>query len=67
MVEDIHYDRARRERYLQEIGVAQQLGAITDELSAMRAYLEDANYTGAISFTDLCNRIDAIKAEIPKS
>lgn len=62
-IEVVHYARARRERYLQEIGVPSQVGSIVDELRALRATL---GHEGAASFTSLCERIDAIKADIPK-
>ncbi len=60
MNEQIHYDRARRERYMTEIGLAVQVGAIIDELRSRGAAQSPA-------FVDLCARIDAIKAEVPKA
>lgn len=60
MTEPIHYTRARRERYLQELPLAVQVGAIVDELRARGAAQSPA-------FVDLCERIDAIKAEVPKA
>jgi hypothetical protein len=60
MTEPIHYTRARRERYLQELPLAVQVGAIIDELRARGAAQSPA-------FVDLCARIDAIKAEVPKA
>lgn len=59
-MDDLHYTTERRMRYLGEIGLATEVGAIIDELRAMRAG------TQAQSFTDLLDRIDAIKAEVPK-
>lgn len=60
MAEDIHYTTARRMRYMQEIGIPAQIGAIVDELRALREGKQ------ADSFTALLERIDAIKAEVPK-
>lgn len=64
MTEPIHYTRARRERYLQELPLPVQVGAIIDELRELRTAL---NLQPAQSFTDLLAKIDAIKTEIPKS
>lgn len=60
MTEPKHYARARRERYLQELPLALQVGAIIDELRARGEPVSPA-------FADVCARIDAIKAEVPKS
>lgn len=60
---DISYGRARRQRYLTEIGLPAQVGAIIDELAALRAHLV---FDGAPAFTALLERISAIKADIPK-
>ena len=59
MNESIHYTRARRERYLQELPLAVQVGSIIDELRARGG--AEAN-----SFADVIAKIDAIKADIPK-
>lgn len=59
MSEPIHYTRARRERYLQELPLAVQVGAIIDELRARGAAQSPA-------FINLCAQIDGIKADIPK-
>ena len=61
MTEPLHYTTERRMRYLGEIGLAAEVGAIIDELRALRAG------TQAQSFTDLLDRIDQIKVEVPKS
>lgn len=66
MSEQLHYTTERRMRYLQEIGIPTQIGAIVDELRSLRAAMP-AGYQGAQSFDSLLARIDAIKAEIPKS
>lgn len=64
MSEPRHYSTRRRMRYLEEIGVATQIGAIVDELRVLRA--RTPLFDGAESFTALLARIDAIKAEEPK-
>lgn len=65
MSEPRHYSTRRRMRYMEEIGLSTQIGAIVDELRVLRARtpLLDA----AESFTALLQRIDEIKAEEPKS
>ena len=61
MSEQLHYTTERRMRYLEEIGIPTQVGAIVDELRAMREGQQ------AQSFTDLMAKIDAIKAAVPKA
>lgn len=61
MAEQRHYTTKRRIRYLEEIGILAQVGAIVDELRAMREGQQ------APSFTDLLAKIDTIKTEVPKS
>ena len=61
MSEQLHYTTERRMRYLEEIGIPTQVGAIVDELRAMREGQQ------AQSFTDLLAKIDAIKAAVPKA
>lgn len=61
MTETKHYTRERRERYLNEIGIPAQVGAIVDELRAMRDGQQ------AQSFTDLLAKIETIKIEVPKT
>lgn len=63
MTDNIHYTTARRMRYLQDIGVPIQVGAIVDELRALRAQIGG---DPAPSFAALVASIDAIKMEIPK-
>jgi len=63
MSETLHYTTERRKRYIEEIGISVQIGAIVDELRALRARTP---YDGAESFTALLARIDEIKAEVPK-
>lgn len=59
----LHYTTKRRIRYLNEIGLAMQVGAIIDELTAIRMQY---SYEGAPAFTDLVERVNQIKADIPK-
>ncbi|MCE5182346.1 MAG: hypothetical protein LLG15_11140 [Betaproteobacteria bacterium] len=59
----VHYTTARRMRYMQEIGLPMQIGAVIDELRALR---EQIGGTPAPSFAALVAIIDGIKQEIPK-
>lgn len=63
MTEQISYATKRRMGYLEEIGIPVQIGAIIDELRALRERLGGEQ---AESFSAVVARIDAIKAEIPK-
>lgn len=63
MHDAIHYTRARRQRYMQEIGLAAQVDAMVEELRALRLEL---GLAGSGAFTDLLARLDDIRADIPK-
>jgi hypothetical protein len=65
MTDTIPYSRARREHYMQRLGTAQQIGAILDELAALRSHLGET-YQGAESLTAIQNIIADIKQQIPK-